>query len=85
MRRRGKKPVYMVESGPAAGVIAAAHLGQARGYDQVISFDMGGTTAKAGLIQGGTPNVTKDYEVGTTAQTGVGGDSRRGGIQSAHQ
>ena len=67
-----QKPVYMVESGPAAGVIAAAHLGQARGYDQVISFDMGGTTAKVGLIQGGTPNVTKDYEVGTTAQTGVG-------------
>ena len=67
-----QKPVYMVESGPAAGVIAAAHLGQVRGYDQVISFDMGGTTAKAGLIQGGTPNVTKDYEVGTTAQSGVG-------------
>ncbi len=67
-----QKPVYMVESGPAAGVIAAAHLGQARGYDQVISFDMGGTTAKAGLIQGGAPSVTKDYEVGTTAQTGVG-------------
>ena len=67
-----QKPVYMVESGPAAGVIAAAHLGQARGYDQVISFDMGGTTAKAGLIQGGTPSVTKDYEVGTTAQSGVG-------------
>ncbi|MDE2740704.1 MAG: hydantoinase/oxoprolinase family protein [Gemmatimonadota bacterium] len=67
-----QKPVYMVESGPAAGVIAAAHLGQTRGYDQVISFDMGGTTAKAGLIQGGAPSVTKDYEVGTTAQTGVG-------------
>ena len=67
-----QKPVYMVESGPAAGVIAAAHLGQTRGYDQVISFDMGGTTAKAGLIQGGAPSVTKDYEVGTTAQSGVG-------------
>ena len=67
-----QKPVYMVESGPAAGVIAAAHLGQARGYEQVISFDMGGTTAKAGLIQGGTPSVTKDYEVGTTAQAGLG-------------
>ncbi len=67
-----QKPVYMVESGPAAGVIAAAHLGQARGYDQVISFDMGGTTAKAGLIQGGAPRVTKDYEVGTTALAGVG-------------
>ena len=33
---------------------------------------MGGTTAKAGLIQGGAPSVTKDYEVGTTAQSGVG-------------
>lgn len=67
-----QKPVYMVESGPAAGVIAAAHLGQARGYEQVISFDMGGTTAKAGLIQGGAPSITKDYEVGATAQSGVG-------------
>ena len=73
-----QKPVYMVESGPAAGVIAAAHLGQARGYDQVISFDMGGTTAKAGLIQGGAPSVTKDYEVGTTAQSG-GGATRGAG------
>ena len=67
-----QKPVYMVESGPAAGVIAAAHLGQARGYQQVISFDMGGTTAKAALIQDGVPSVTKDYEVGTTAQAGIG-------------
>ena len=67
-----QKPVYMVESGPAAGVIAAAHLGQARGYQHVISFDMGGTTAKAALIQDGAPNRTKDYEVGTTAQAGIG-------------
>ena len=67
-----QRPVYMVESGPAAGVIAAAHLGQALGYEQVISFDMGGTTAKAGLVQGGEPSVTKDYEVGATAQSGVG-------------
>ena len=67
-----QRPVYMVESGPAAGVIAAAHLGQALGYDQVISFDMGGTTAKAGLVQGGEPSITKDYEVGAKAQSGVG-------------
>lgn len=73
-----QKPVYMVESGPAAGVIAAAHLGQARGYEQVISFDMGGTTAKAGLVQGGAPSVTKDYAVGTTAQAG-GGATRGAG------
>ena len=67
-----EKPVFMVESGPAAGVIAATYLGTTLGYPDVISFDMGGTTAKAGLIQNGTPRVTKDYEVGAAAQTGVG-------------
>ena len=67
-----EKPVFMVESGPAAGVIAAAHLGDALGYRDVISFDMGGTTAKVGLIQDGTPRVNKDYEVGATARVGTG-------------
>ena len=67
-----EKPVFMVESGPAAGVIAATYLGTTLGYPEVISFDMGGTTAKAGLIQNGTPRITKDYEVGAAAQTGVG-------------
>ena len=67
-----EKPVFMVESGPAAGVIAATYLGTALGNPDVISFDMGGTTAKAGLIQNGTPRVTKEYEVGTAAQSGVG-------------
>ena len=62
----------MVESGPAAGVIAATYLGATLRYPDVISFDMGGTTAKAGLIQNGTPRITKDYEVGAAAQTGVG-------------
>ena len=62
-----ERPVFMVESGPAAGVIAASHLGSSLGHGNVISFDMGGTTAKAGLIEGGTPRVTKDYEVGGTA------------------
>ena len=74
----GEKPVFMVESGPAAGVIAATYLGTTLGHGDVISFDMGGTTAKAGLIQNSTPRVTKDYEVGATAQAGVGG-SRGGG------
>src|SRR5258706_13827129 len=40
-----EKPVFLVESGPAAGVIAATHLGGLLGYPDVISFDMGGTTA----------------------------------------
>ena len=67
-----EKPVFMVESGPAAGVIAATYLGTALGHPDVISFDMGGTTAKAGLVQNGAPRVTKEYEVGTAAQSGVG-------------
>ncbi len=67
-----EKPVFMVESGPAAGVIAAAYLGETIGHRNVISFDMGGTTAKAGLIENGKPKVTKEYEVGATAQAGSG-------------
>jgi N-methylhydantoinase A len=73
-----QKPVFMVESGPAAGVIASANLGSVLGTDDVISFDMGGTTAKVGLIQGGTPSVTKDYSVGSHASAGVGGLSLSG-------
>jgi N-methylhydantoinase A len=67
-----RRPVYMVESGPAAGVIAAAELGRALGRLDVVSFDMGGTTAKVGLVQDGTPTVTKDYQVGSAAHAGVG-------------
>ena len=67
-----EKPVYMVESGPAAGVISASYLGAALGFGDVISFDMGGTTAKAGLVQNGTPRISKDYEVGAVAQSGAG-------------
>lgn len=68
-----RRPVYMVESGPAAGVIAAAHLGRALGCSDVVSFDMGGTTAKVGLVEGGRPTVTKDYQVGSAAHAGIGG------------
>ncbi|MEK9675988.1 MAG: hydantoinase/oxoprolinase family protein [Chloroflexota bacterium] len=65
-------PVFMVESGPAAGAVAAAALGTSLGSPDVISFDMGGTTAKASLIRNGRPNVTKDYSVGGAAQAGTG-------------
>ncbi|CAN5698569.1 hydantoinase/oxoprolinase family protein [soil metagenome] len=71
-----EKPVFMVESGPAAGVIAATWLGESLGYPNVLSFDMGGTTAKAGLVQNGRPAITKDYEVGAIAQPG--GSKARG-------
>ncbi len=67
-----EKPVYMVESGPAAGVIAANFVAQALGRQDLISLDMGGTTTKTGLILGGQPKVTKEYEVGSEALPGVG-------------
>ncbi|MCC6792163.1 MAG: hydantoinase/oxoprolinase family protein [Thermomicrobiales bacterium] len=73
-----EKPVFMVESGPAAGVMAATYVGAALGYDNVISFDMGGTTAKAGLVQHGRPRITKEYEVGAMARGGGGGAKARG-------
>ncbi len=61
------KPARMVESGPAAGVIAASTLGTLLGYSNVISFDMGGTTAKAGLVERGRPKLAANYEVGSAA------------------
>jgi len=67
------RPAFMVESGPAAGVIAAANLGQMLGHQDVISLDMGGTTAKTGLIERGMPRVTRDYQVGATARAGIAG------------
>ena len=60
-------PVQLIESGPAAGVTAAARLGMNAGFDNVISFDMGGTTAKTGLIEGGEPRVAAHFEVGPAA------------------
>ena len=72
------RPVFMVESGPAAGVIASAYLGETLGRRDILSFDMGGTTAKVGLIQDGRPSVTKDYNVGGHAGAGIGGMSLSG-------
>ncbi|WP_419164218.1 hydantoinase/oxoprolinase family protein [Candidatus Palauibacter sp.] len=66
------KPVFMVESGPAAGVVSANFIAGRLGHTDLISFDMGGTTAKAGLILDGRPRVTKEYEVGAQAQPGQG-------------
>src|SRR3954467_4218918 len=73
-----QRPVFMVESGPAAGVIAAAYLGSTIDRPDILSFDMGGTTAKVGLIRGGKPSVTKDYQVGGHASAGIGGLSLSG-------
>jgi len=60
-----RKPAYLTESGPAAGVIACAKLAHALGLENAISFDMGGTTCKAAMIEGGEPARTTEYEVGS--------------------
>jgi N-methylhydantoinase A len=57
-------PARIVESGPAAGVTGAAYLGVIAGYRDIITFDMGGTTAKASLIEDGRVVTTDEYEVG---------------------
>ena len=62
-------PVYMVESGPAAGVLAAATLCREVGVDRAVAFDMGGTTVKASLIEQATPEERTDYEVGGESHT----------------
>jgi N-methylhydantoinase A len=59
-----RMPAMAIESGPAAGVIAAALAGKELGLSNLISFDMGGTTAKASLIADGEIAVTAEYEVG---------------------
>jgi N-methylhydantoinase A len=58
------KPAYIIESGPAAGVIAGAYMAKLAGYRDVITVDMGGTTAKAAIIEAGEPARTTEYEVG---------------------
>ena len=59
-----ERPAYIVESGPAAGVTAAARLGAQAGERSLITLDMGGTTAKAALVEDGQPARTSEYEVG---------------------
>ena len=57
-------PVRIIESGPAAGVVAAAETGKHSGYPNVIAFDMGGTTAKASLVENGIVPRATDFEIG---------------------
>jgi N-methylhydantoinase A len=56
-------PIRLVESGPAGGAILAATIARQKGIDAVLSFDMGGTTAKICLIDGGAPQAAREFEV----------------------
>jgi len=57
-----EKPVLVVASGPAGGVIGGARLAAARAEKDTIIFDMGGTTAKATIVEDGRPSMTSEYE-----------------------
>lgn len=63
-------PGATIESGPATGVTAAAYWGKLSGYNKILSFDMGGTTAKAGLILNHKPEMVHEYEIGGEVHSG---------------
>ena len=65
-----ERPVYVLESGPAAGVVATLALARELGHANAIAFDMGGTTAKASLIEHGRVSRTQEYEVGASLSVG---------------
>lgn len=64
LRAAMNKSAYLVESGPAAGVIAAARAARRLDLPNVITFDMGGTTAKTAIVENAEPAKTSEFEVG---------------------
>ena len=64
------RPVFVLESGPAAGVLATAATAGKLGLPNVIAFDMGGTTAKASMIENGRLGYHSEYEVGASLSSG---------------
>lgn len=65
-----ERPVYCIESGPAAGVVGAYHLGKRLGIPNLMTLDMGGTTAKASIIEDGEMLQAPEYEVGGEISVG---------------
>jgi N-methylhydantoinase A len=70
LKSASRRPATLIESGPASGVIAAAYVGHALGIENVLSFDMGGTTAKAGTIFGGVPEISASFEAAGSTHSG---------------
>lgn len=65
-----KLPMHVIESGPAAGVVGAQAVARRLGIDRVITFDMGGTTAKASLVEEGEVTRAEEYAVGAGIMIG---------------
>ncbi|MFL5654977.1 MAG: hydantoinase/oxoprolinase family protein [Ktedonobacteraceae bacterium] len=64
-----RTPINLIESGPIGGVIGAAVIGKLLGEQNLITLDMGGTTAKASLVEHGTVRLTSDYYIERTPTT----------------
>ena len=64
VREAKEYPIRLIESGPAAGAMAASFLARLANLDRVVSFDMGGTTAKMCLVENGAPDHKYDFEAG---------------------
>ncbi len=67
--RARRMPINLVESGPAAGIMGAVRIGAQIGEPNVISLDIGGTTAKCSLIEDGTPLMTTEYKLEWTPES----------------
>jgi N-methylhydantoinase A len=59
-----KRPIEIIESGPAAGVVGCTYLAQRQGVKNIITFDMGGTTTKASIVEDGQFSRSPEYEIG---------------------
>ncbi|MBV9409046.1 MAG: hydantoinase/oxoprolinase family protein [Candidatus Eremiobacteraeota bacterium] len=70
LKSASRRPATLIESGPASGVIGAAYVGRALGIDNVLSFDTGGRTAKAGTIRHGVPEISASFEAAGSTHSG---------------
>lgn len=69
-RHASRYPISIIESGPAAGVLASCYLARRLGIERAISFDMGGTTAKVGTILSGEPDISYEFEAAGKSHSG---------------
>ena len=70
MRAAAERPMNIIESGPAGGVVGAQALARAKDLDKIITFDMGGTTAKASMVEDGEIARAQEYAVGAGIMIG---------------
>src|SRR5688572_21630166 len=65
-----ERPIHIIESGPAGGVVGAQALARAKGLKKILTFDMGGTTAKASMVEDGEVTRAQEYAVGAGIMIG---------------